>query len=189
IPEEGAWGAARVLPEAIRGESRVSEPKPKIFLAPHVTPAELPPEWQSTPVHCIASRSDLDEAAASVLATLLEKHGVGAKAASWRAVSGAGLAHADFKNVQVLCLSSLSAQVSSHMKFLIRRLRRRYPKATVVVGFWSFRDASTLPAARLAEVGADFAVYTLREALTVVCRKALEASQRPARASADHTLS
>jgi predicted PurR-regulated permease PerM len=184
-PEPEQSLASRMLPESIRMESRESEPKPKIALAPHVTPDELPPEWQNTPVHCIASRTDLDEAAAAVLATLLAKHGVGAKAASWRAVSGAGLAQADFEDVQILCLSSLSSQVSSHLKFLIRRLRRRYPTATVVVGFWSLRDASALPADRLAEIGADFAVYSLREALMAICQRALEASQRRTATSAD----
>lgn len=187
MPEPEQSLASRMLPESMRMEARENEPKPKIALAPHVTPDELPAEWQNTPVHCIASRTDLDEAAAAVLATLLAKHGVEAKASSWRTVSGAGLAHPDSESVQILCLSSLSPQVSSHLKFLIRRLRRRYPAATVVVGFWSLRDASALPADRLAEIGADLAVYSLREALMAICQRALDASQRRTATSAGQT--
>jgi hypothetical protein len=185
MPEPEQSLAARVLPESIRLEPRESEPKPKIALAPHVTPDALPPEWHNTPVHCIAGRTDLDETAAAVLATLLAKHGVGAKASSWRAVSGGGLAQADAESVRILCLSSLSSQVSSHLKFLIRRLRRRYPAARVVVGFWSLRDAAALPAERVAEIGADSAVYSLREALMVICQRALDASERRPAPAAD----
>jgi hypothetical protein len=93
VPQPAPSLAARVLPESVRAEPEKTEPRPIVTLAPHVNPAELLPEWQNTPVHRIASRTDLDEAAASILATLLAKHGVGAKAASWRSVSSAGLGH------------------------------------------------------------------------------------------------
>ena len=185
MPEPEQSLAARMLPESIRAESEEIDPESKLSLAPHLNPADLPAEWQKTVVHCIASRSDLDEAVAAILATLLAKHGVGADSASWRAVSAAGLPHIDFKNVQILCLSCLSSQFSSHLKFLIRRLRRKYPRTTIIAGFWSLRDAPKISPDGLADIGADFAVYSLREALMMVCHKAVEARQRQASTSAD----
>jgi hypothetical protein len=160
IPEPEQSLAARMLPESIRAESEEIDPESKLSLAPHLNPADLPAEWQNTVVHCIASRSDLDEAVAAILATLLAKHGVGADSASWRSVSAAGLPHIDFKNVQILCLSCLSSQFSSHLKFLIRRLRRKYPRTTIIAGFWSLRDAPKISPDGLADIGADFAVYS-----------------------------
>jgi hypothetical protein len=77
-----------------------------------VDPADLSPEWQHMPVHCIASRTDLDEPGASILATLLAKHGAGAEPVSWRSFSGAGLPQAEFKNARILCLSCLRSQFS-----------------------------------------------------------------------------
>jgi len=184
MPEPESSLAARMLPEAIRAEADAPEPTGPV-LAPQVDAAALPPDWQNTAVRCIASRTDLDEAVASILATLLGKHGVGADAASWRSVSVGGLAGSDLTNVQILCLSCLSPHFSAHLKFLIRRLRRRYPGTTIVAGFWGLRDAPPLPADRLAEIGADAAVYSLREALMMVCGKAAQAAQRRASAAAD----
>jgi predicted PurR-regulated permease PerM len=177
--------ASRVLPESIRAEPEKAGAELALPLAPHLKPEELPAEWRGTVVHCVASRSDLDEAAAAILATLLGKHGIGAAAMSWRSVAAVGSPPVDPQAVRIVCLSCLSPQFSAHLKFLIRRLRRRYPQTTIIAGFWSLRDAPPIPADRLAEIGADSAVYSLREALTAICQRAAQAAPRQARASAD----
>jgi len=184
-PEPEQSLASRVLPESIRAEPEKAAPGPALALAPHVHPDELPAEWRGTVAHCIASRTDLDEAAAAILATLLAKHGVGADALSWRSVSAAGPPRADPENVRILCLSCLSPHHSAHLKFLIRRLRRRYPHTTIIAGFWSLRDGPPIPPDRLAEIGADSAVYSLQEALMAVCQRVARAAPRPAQVSVD----
>ena len=48
---------------------------------------ELAPGWRETAVLCVAGRGSLDEAAAAMLAQLLEKHGIGARVVPSEAVS------------------------------------------------------------------------------------------------------
>ena len=179
IPERATSLAEKVLPESLRAEPEDVDVSSALSLAPNMDPDDLPPEWRVGAVHCIATRSDLDEAVASILATLLVKHGVGAEAVSWRSVSPAGLAKSASDSVQVLCLSCLSSQFSAHLKFLTRRLRRRYPAATIIVGLWSAHDSLAIPAARLAEIGADVAVRSLQEALTIICERAAATHRDP----------
>src|SRR6185295_14898383 len=59
---------------------------------PPPCPPDLTEEWHGRPVLCVAGRSPLDEAAAALLAHVLEKHGIGARVASASDVSPAQLA-------------------------------------------------------------------------------------------------
>lgn len=52
---------------------------------------ELAPGCRETAVLCIAGRGSLDEAAAAMLAQLLEKHGIGARVVASEEVSVANL--------------------------------------------------------------------------------------------------
>jgi hypothetical protein len=72
-----------------------------------LSPEELAPGWRETAVLCVAGRGSLDEAAAAMLAQLLEKHGIGARVVPSEAVSVANLVRLEVTGVQVACLSYL----------------------------------------------------------------------------------
>jgi predicted PurR-regulated permease PerM len=112
--------------------------------------AELMEGWQAdAPVLCVAGRSPLDEAAAAMLAQLLEKHGLGARVEGSEAVLSANILRLETSGVALACLSYLDAGSPAHIRYLIRRVRRRLPRAHMLLACWkanadvaSLRDAT-----------------------------------------------
>jgi predicted PurR-regulated permease PerM len=103
----------------------------------------LAPEWQAgAPVLCVAGRGALDEAAAAMLAQLLEKHGLGARVAGADAVATMNILRLETSGVTMVCLSYLDAGSPAHMRYTIRRMRRRLPTAQILLACWK-GDADT----------------------------------------------
>jgi hypothetical protein len=97
----------------------------------------LPPEWQGEhPVLCVAGRSLLDEAAAIMLAQLSTAHGLAARVEPAAALSTTNVFRLDTTGVAVVCLVYLDASGPAHMRYSVRRLRRKLPKATIILGCW-----------------------------------------------------
>jgi predicted PurR-regulated permease PerM len=97
----------------------------------------LPPEWQSEhPVLCVAGRSLLDEAAAIMLAQLSTAHGLAARVEPAAALSTTNVFRLDTAGVAIVCLVYLDASGPAHMRYSVRRLRRKLPKATIILGCW-----------------------------------------------------
>jgi hypothetical protein len=164
-----------VLPAGVpEAPSATAEPEPPI--APSFEPADLPAAWQGRPVLCVASRTELDEAVASVLADLLGKHGIGALVLPWEAASPANLRLLDLAGVQVVCICGLDSSLMTHVRFLVKRFRRKIPGATVNVGLWTLDEEVAL-SDRLEGTGADVFVRSVREALVVMCQAVAEASK------------
>ena len=98
---------------------------------------DLAPEWQGgRPVLCVAGRSPLDEAAAIMLAQLLEKHGLAARVEGADAIATTSIFRLDTQGVVMVFLSYLDAGSPAHMRYAIRRLRRRLPQAKIYLGCW-----------------------------------------------------
>ncbi len=132
---------------------------------------ELAPEWQTeTPVLCVAGRGPLDEAVAIMLAQLLDKHGLRARVEGVGAIASTTIFHLETKGVAMVCVSYLDASSAVHMRYTIRRLRRRLPQARIMLGCW-MADADAL---RYTAKPDDVAV-TLRDAV----RRCLEAARKP----------
>ncbi len=165
-----------VLPKSVRPAVKQPELAVAAPLAPCFAPEDLPASWQGNPVLCIASRTDLDAAAASMLAQLLRKHGIGASVIPWEAVSIGNLPLLDPAGVQMLFISCLDPRLSTHVRFLARRLRRKFPKTTIVVGFWT-HDRDTIGQDAIAGTGVELSVISLAEALDLACRTAGEAKE------------
>ena len=129
------------------------------------------PEWQTeTPVVCAAGRGPLDEAAAIMLAQLLDKHGLRARVEGVEAIASMSIFHLETKGVAMVCVSYLDARSPAHMRYTIRRLRRRLPQARLLLGCW-MADADTLRET----VKPDDVAVTLRDAV----RLCLEAARKP----------
>ena len=98
---------------------------------------ELPAEWRGQhPVLCVAGRSLIDEAAAIMLGQLSTAHGLAARVEPAEALSTTNLFRLDAGGVAIVCLIYLDANGPAHMRYAIRRLRRKLPKATFILGCW-----------------------------------------------------
>ena len=140
---------------------------------PVVEKDELAPEWRSeTPVLCVPGRGPLDEAVAIMLTQLLNKHGLGARVEGVEAIASTNIYHLETTGVAMICVSYLDASSPAHMRYTIRRLRRRFPKVRIMLGCW-MANADT-PVRESAKP--DDVAVTLRDAL----RLCLEAARKPA---------
>jgi hypothetical protein len=116
-------------------------------------------------VMCIAGRGSLDEAAAGMLAQLLENNGISVKVVANSAVSAPNIFRLDMTEVHIICLSYLEPGNFTNARFLVRRLRRRIPNARILAGFWTLSDDEAKDRNALQETGADLVVTSLAAAM------------------------
>ena len=151
--------------EATSAVETVAENAPYETL-PILSKKDLPPEWQGEhPVLCVAGRSLLDEAAAIMLGQLSTAHGLAARVHSAEALSTANIFRLETEGVAIVCLVYMDASGPAHMRYSVRRLRRKLPKATIILGCW-MRDMDPAALEELRDgAKADLAASSLGEAL------------------------
>ena len=127
---------------------------------------DLPLGWQGEhPVLCMAGRSPIDEAAALMLGQLSTAHGLAARVEGAQALSTANVFRLETTGVAIVCLVYMDASGPSHMRYSVRRLRRKLPKATIILGCW-IKDVDPGALEKLRDSAkADFAAGSLGEAL------------------------
>ena len=174
----GAVGAQKTVAGPTDEEKALPKHPPAAGNA--VDRSALAPEWQGqAPVLCIAGRGPLDEAAASMFAQLLDKHGLGARAVPHDAVSRAKIESLDLREVAMMCVSYIDISGNpAHLRFLLRRLRERLPDAPLLVGLWPAQDPFLKDRDVRRAVGADHYVSTLHEAVEA-CLAAARKAARP----------
>ena len=122
-------------------------------------------------VVCVAGRGPFDDVVSTMLAQLLERAGAPARTVPHTDVSRVRLAALDLQGISVIALSYLDMTgVSSHLRFLMRRLRQHAPGSAVVLGLWPAVADDAEPADR-ETIGADVYVSSLREALDAVMQR------------------
>src|ERR1700730_13385020 len=122
--------------EATSAVETVAEDAPYENL-PVLSKEDLPPEWQGEyPVLCVAGRSLIDEAAAIMLGQLSTSHGIAARVEAAEALSNANICRLEITGVAIVCLIYMDASSPAHMRYSVRRLRRKLPKATIILGCW-----------------------------------------------------
>ncbi|TFV75892.1 AI-2E family transporter [Bradyrhizobium frederickii] len=121
-----AWSAVEAV-----AENAVNE------RLPYLRRETLPLDWQGEhPVLCVAGRSLIDEAAAIMLAQLSTEHGLAARVEGPESLSTTNVFRLDTTGVSMICLVYLDARSAAHMRYSVRRLRRKLPKATIILGCW-----------------------------------------------------
>jgi predicted PurR-regulated permease PerM len=125
---------------------------------------ELSSEWRGEhPVLCIAGRSAIDEAAAIMLGQLTTAHGLPARVEGAEALSTTNVFRLETTGVAIVCLVYLTANSAAHMRYSVRRLRRRLPKTTIILGCW-IKDMEPARLEQLREgAKADLAAASLGE--------------------------
>jgi hypothetical protein len=127
----------------------------------------LAPGWEvEDAVLCIGARTPLDEAAGRMLAGVLQRQGLKARALPSDAISAAHIVSLEASKTKLVCLSYLGAGANAaHVRYLVRRLRRILPEgATVLVGFWCDEGSGAGIKALEATAEADAYVTSLKEA-------------------------
>jgi hypothetical protein len=135
---------------------------------PVVTRGELAAGWAvDEPILCIGGRSGLDEAAAALLAAVLEKRGLGARALSPETLSAGHIASLSGTEAKLVCLSYLGLGTgAAHIRYLVRRLRRILPEGTcILLGYWHGESDAEQVKALLATAAADAYASSLGEAV------------------------
>jgi predicted PurR-regulated permease PerM len=157
-PTNDVEAAAAV--EEVGAESALSD-------LPVLEAADLKPEWTSaSPILCIAGRTPLDEAAAVMMSHLCRVHGLSAQVKGSDALSTANIFGLDVNGVALVCLSYLNSANPAHMRYAVRRLRRKVPRAKIMLAVWRGRDQDQMDAA-LDSAKADVIVVSLREAVRI----------------------
>jgi predicted PurR-regulated permease PerM len=136
-----------------------------------LTKNELNAAWRGErPVLCIAGRTALDEAASLMVAQLCTLHGVAARVEGPSALTTSNIFRLDTTDVALVCLSYLDATNAAHIRYSVRRVRRKLPLATIMVGCWTLVDNERLDALR-ETTKADLICSNFREA-TRLCVEA-----------------
>lgn len=165
--------------EATSAIEAVAEDAPYEDL-PVLRKEDLPSGWQGEhPVLCIAGRSPIDEAAAIMLGQLAGAHGLSARVEAAEALSTANIFRLDTAGVAIVCLVYMDVSSPAHMRYSVRRLRRKLPTATIILGCW-IPDIASEALESLREVAkADLAAATPGGALKL-CIEATGVENRSA---------
>jgi predicted PurR-regulated permease PerM len=169
VQDGGKDAADKTEAESAAGMEKAAAPPMPVL------PAErLKPDWRGEkPVLCIGVRDPLDEAAAAMIAQLLDKHGIGARVEPCEAASASRIFELDPAGVAMVCVSCLGSPSPVQLRYFVRRLRRRLPRAILLVGLWGPADDGGREKQITAMTGADRYARSLRQALELT----LEAAQ------------
>jgi predicted PurR-regulated permease PerM len=147
---------------------------------------EPPPEhmieeaWRADgAILCIAGRGPLDDAAADMLAQLLGKHGLGTRTVPHAEVSRTAIFNLDVTGVRMVCVCYLEiGGTPAHLRYLLKRLRKKIPDAPTLVGLWPADDNVLRDQSLRTMVGADHYVSSLRDGV-VCCLKVATGEDEP----------
>ena len=121
-------------------------------------------------VLCIGGRGALDEAAALLLVSLLEKADVNARLATLAEASDAGPREHD--DLTAVCVCYLDPENSARAPYLLKRIKRRIPDAMPIAAVFGSETAPNL--------GDDYRVVTTLDAAVQAIVSTLAARQDPA---------
>jgi predicted PurR-regulated permease PerM len=124
------------------------------------------PDGKGLSVLCAGGRGELDDAAAAMLAQVLEVQGATASRASHSDLEPAGIRHLKLDGVDTLVVGFLNANSVKHARYVVRRCKRAKPALRVGVVFWSETSRTdkeeTLKLAD--DINADFVAYEMIDA-------------------------
>jgi predicted PurR-regulated permease PerM len=132
--------------------------------------ATLAPGWQADDaILCVGGRTPLDEAAAALLAEILKRRGLGAKAPATEATSAGHIATLAGTDAKLVCLCYLGLGAgTAHIRYLVRRLRRILPEGTaILVAYFPNGGGTGSVKEMLAAAEADSYAASLKEAADI----------------------
>jgi predicted PurR-regulated permease PerM/methylmalonyl-CoA mutase cobalamin-binding subunit len=115
-------------------------------------------------VLCLPARDAADEIAAMMLAQVLEHAGYCAEYASVDRLASEYLELVERKGVQVVIISALPPAAVTHARYLVKRLRSRFPDLKIIVGLWTMTGSLERATERLTSAGTSQVVPTIEQA-------------------------
>jgi len=121
--------------ENVDASTEEGSPLARLEKAETTVEAQVPPErWRTAKsVLCIPGLGLLDEAAATIVAHLLERQGIGAHAEQADALSISRIFGWKTDDVVLVCLCYLENVTSAQIRYAVRRIRRRAADVPIVV--------------------------------------------------------
>jgi predicted PurR-regulated permease PerM len=118
---------------------------------------------------CVAGKGELDQAASTVLARLLEDSGHRVMTLPYN--SGIRIVLPDIAEhrIKTVCLSYLAPESAAHARYLARRYRRRLgAEVTLIVALWGFDSDEARRETTRAETSADLLVTSFQSAIAAI---------------------
>ncbi|MBZ9675691.1 AI-2E family transporter [Mesorhizobium sp. ES1-1] len=147
------------------------------------------PDGAGLSVLCAGGRGELDDAAAAMLAQVLQVQGATAATAGFADMEPSSIRNLDLAGIDTVVVGFLNRDSVKHARFLVRRLKRAKPSLRVGIVFWSEDGTGDKEAAvKLEEdLNADFvahgmvdaAVGALSQEPAVVLKLAKRRTRRP----------
>lgn len=116
-------------------------------------------------VLCIPARDPADEIAGMMLSQLLEQQGYCAEYVSVEKLASEYIELVEKRKVQVVIVSALPPAAVTHARYIVKRLRARFPDLKIIVGLWTVSGDLTRQQARLKSAGTDLVVGSLEGAM------------------------
>ena len=126
---------------------------------------DLPRPPERTPVLCIGGRTELDRAAAEMVAEVLAERGIGARVLPPVAVGQDAIGQIDLTGVEVVCLCYLSREPHVFARYVCRRLRRRAPYLKLLVCYLNPPSAAAASEDLPRQMAADATVLSIGAAV------------------------
>ncbi|RAZ81852.1 AI-2E family transporter [Mesorhizobium hawassense] len=140
------------------------------------------PDGSGITVLCAGGRGELDDAAAAMLAQVLEVQGAEATRASFADLEPSAVRRLELEATDAVVIGFLNRQSTQHARFMVRRLKRLKPKLRVGIVFWSeIGNADDGAAAELAgTLNADFVAFGMVDAVTGALSSKAAVTLKPA---------
>lgn len=124
------------------------------------------PDGTGISVLCAGGRGELDDAAAAMLAQVLEVQGATASKASFADIEAASIRGLELGAVDTVVVGFLNRDSVKHARFLVRRLKRARPALRVGIVFWSEtgNDDKEAAAKLAGDLNADFVAHDMVDA-------------------------
>jgi predicted PurR-regulated permease PerM len=136
--------------------------------------ASAPSRLDNGAVLCVGGPGPFDDTAALILAQLLESAGIRVRVETDAGISPLNVIQLATAGVRVVCLSYLHLGHSpAHLRYSIRRVRRRIPSAIIVACLFGYEESSV---PKLEVTDANEHALTLADVVTL-CSKSVKSEQ------------
>ncbi len=133
----------------------------------------VPEAWRTgKPLLCIPGLGELDEALALIIAQLVERQGIGARAEAADAMSMSKIFSLDTKEAKVICLCYIENVTPAQIRYSVRRLRRKAPEAHILITLLGETPDMDIPAPQVS-----YAKGTLEETVDAIFALAAKAGE------------
>lgn len=125
----------------------------------------VPPPPEMPAVMCAGGRGNLDDAAAALLADILERAGSEVALMQYEDLESGRAGRIDLAGKDLIVVGYLNPESATHARYVVRRLRRLRRDATIIVGLWGAPMDESETKALAERVRCDAVVTSIRQTL------------------------